>query len=352
MLNMGGPRNIEEVGPFLNNLFTDRDIIQMPFQKYTAPFLAKRRTPKVQKLYEEIGGCSPITKLTTEQSIEITKKLDELSPETGPHKAYIGFRYAGPTVSDALDEMKNDGIDRAIAFSQYPQFSCTTSGSSLNHLWKTIKEKNMEKTFRWSIIDRWYTNEKFIKAVISQIQKGLQNFSESVRSDVIILFSAHSLPLRTVFKGDQYAAEVAATVFEVMQKMNFSHKYMLTWQSQVGKIPWLEPQTDKILSELGKTKKSILVVPIAFTTDHIETLSEIDIEFKEVAKNAGINEFFRSPSLNSDPLAIDAFASIVKSHLDNNQLHTLQYKFRCPGCTNPYCRSIVNPDDKCGVISL
>merc|ERR1712137_1187921 len=128
-------------------------------------------------------------------------------------------------------------------------------------------------------------------------------------------FSAHSLPLKTVFKGDQYAAEVAATVYDVMRKLDFSHKYMLTWQSQVGRIPWLEPQTDKIVETLGGTKRSILIVPIAFTTDHIETLSEIDIEFKEVAEKSGVKEFYRAPSLNADPVAIDAFSSIVKDHL-------------------------------------
>jgi len=351
-LNMGGPESLDEVGPFLHNLFTDTDIIQMPFQRYVAPILASRRTPHIKKLYAEIGNCSPITKLTKQQAENTMKQLDEISPNTAPHKAYIGFRYAGPKVTDALDQMKEDGIERAVAFSQYPQFSCTTTGSSLNHLWRTLKEKNMEKTFKWSIIDRWPSHPKFTDAVVTQVKKGLEKFSDSARSDVIILFSAHSLPLKTVFKGDQYAAEVAATVYDVMRKLDFSHKYMLTWQSQVGRIPWLEPQTDKIVETLGGTKRSILIVPIAFTTDHIETLSEIDIEFKEVAEKSGVKEFYRAPSLNADPVAIDAFSSIVKDHLEKKQLYSRQYKFRCPGCAKPYCRTIMNPVESCSVQSL
>jgi len=349
MMNMGGPESLEEVGPFLHNLFTDTDIIEMPLQRWTAPLLASRRTPRVQKLYEAIGGCSPITRLTRLQAEKTMARLDELSPSTAPHRPYIAFRYAGPTVSQALDQMKVDGIQRAVAFSQYPQFSCTTTGSSFNHLWKTLKEKGLESAFSWSVLDRWPTHPAFIRAVTTLVRRGLQQLSESVRQDAIILFSAHSLPLRTVFKGDQYPAEVAATVYAVMESLGFSHRYMLTWQSQVGRIPWLEPQTDKVLEDLGRTGRSTLIVPIAFTTDHIETLSEIDIEFKEVAEKAGIKEYVRAPSLNDEPEAIEAFAQIVRDHLHSQQLHSLQYKFRCPGCTKPLCRSVMNPVSGCSV---
>jgi len=323
----------------------------MPFQSVTAPILAKSRTPKIKKLYEEIGG-SPITKLTTIQGEKTVELLDKLSPETAPHIPYIGFRYAGPTIPDALDKMKSDGIKRVIAFSQYPQFSCTTSGSSFNHLWRNIKAKNLENEFSWSIIDRWPSHPKFIDAVSKTINDALVNFSDETRDDVIILFSAHSLPLKTVFKGDQYTAEVAATVFHVMKNLNFSHKYMLTWQSQVGRIPWLEPQTDKVLEDLGKSQASVLIVPIAFTTDHIETLSEIDIEFKAVADKSGIKEYYRAKALNDDPLAIEALASIIHDHIKSNQRHSLQYSFNCPSCENPLCRTILNPAEGTSVKPL
>ena len=352
MLNMGGPETLNDVGGFLYNIFTDRDIIQMPFQSFLGPLLAKRRTPHVQKLYEEIGGSSPITAYTRKQGEKMIQLLDQISPTTAPHKFYVGFRYSGPSVASALEKMKEDKITRAIAFSQYPQFSCTTSGSSLNQLWKLLKEKNMEDAFQWSVIDRWPTHPKFIYAVRSMILRGLEKFTNTNRDDVIILFSAHSLPLKTVFKGDQYAAEVAATVYAVMRELNFSNKYMLVWQSQVGRIPWLGPKTGDIIESLGKDNKSILVVPIAFTSDHIETLSEIDKEFYDVAVKSGVKEFHRSPSLNDDDLTIDALASVVKDHIDNNRLHSLQYKFRCPGCTKPFCRSILNPAPDCSISAI
>ena len=248
MMNMGGPSKSEEVGPFLYNLFTDRDIIQMPFQKFLGPFLAKRRTPNVTKLYEAIG-FSPIYKYTKLQGEGMVNYLQTLSEKNETLQQYdfnyyIAFRYVYPRAKDTLQQMKEDGIERVIAFSQYPQFSCTTAGSSLNEIWKEYNTLN--HPIQWSIIDRWPINEYFIKSVVKKVKEGLQKFTNNVNDDVVILFSAHSLPLKTVFKGDQYAAEVAATVYQVMKEMEFSHRYSLVWQSQVGRIPWLGPQTAKV----------------------------------------------------------------------------------------------------------
>eukprot|EP01095_Lingulamoeba_sp_RSL-Kostka_P006472 TRINITY_DN202_c0_g1_i6.p1 TRINITY_DN202_c0_g1~~TRINITY_DN202_c0_g1_i6.p1 ORF type:complete len:406 (+),score=116.24 TRINITY_DN202_c0_g1_i6:201-1418(+) len=346
MMNMGGPESLEEVKPFLTNLFTDEDIIKLPFlQKQFGALIAKRRAPEVTKLYSEIGGKSPITDITRSQAKKIETMLDEISPESKPHKCYIGFRYAGPLTRNALVEMKNDGVERAIAFSQYPQFSCTTTGSSLNDLWRNLKSLDMEDQFKWSIIDRWPSHPLYIEALKNQITKGLEkNYHPDDIDKVHILFSAHSLPLSTVFKGDQYYAEVAATVFEVMKSLKFSNRYMLVWQSQVGPKQWLKPGTDQVIKDLGKKGvKNVLVVPVAFTTDHIETLSEIDIEFAEIAEEYGVTNFNRSESLNDGSHIVKAMSHIVKEHLENNTAHTKQYKFRCPTCKNPICRTILNP---------
>lgn len=245
--NMGGPQKVADVGPFLYNLFTDTDIIQMPFQRWLAPLLAKRRTPHVSQLYSEIGGGSPIHHWTQVQAEESMKILDQIRPESAPHRPYIAFRYVNPRVRDTLLQMKEDGIERAVAFTQYPQFSCTTTGSSFNELWKEVKSLQLETQFRWSLIDRWPVHPLFIQSVVKKIHQGLDLFpSKEDRDSVHIIFSAHSLPLKTVFKGDQYPAEVGATVFQVMSSLNFSHRYLLSWQSQVGRIPWLGPQTDKV----------------------------------------------------------------------------------------------------------
>lgn len=353
MTNMGGPKDLDEVGSFLHNLFTDTDLIQMPFQSILAPLIAKRRTPSIRDLYRDIGGKSPIYEYTERQGEAMCTILDQISPSTAPHKHYTAFRYVEPRAKTALQQMKEDGVERAVLFSQYPQWSCTTSGSSSNEIFRLCRESSaLEGAFEWSIIDRWPTHPLFIKALVHNIKKGLSQFpDDESRASARILFSAHSLPLKTVYKGDHYPAEVSATAHCVMEELRFSHRYNVCWQSQVGRIPWLGPQTDQMLKDLQlQEEENVLVVPIAFTSDHIETLAEIDIEFAEVAHKAGIKNFIRAPSLNDDELFTTAQAHIVKEHLAHvaatGECHSTQYTSKCPSCTNPNCRSIVNPAQK------
>ena len=134
MMNMGGPRDLDEVNPFLTRLFLDRDLMRLPFQSRLAPMIARRRTPKIRQQYDEIGGGSPILQWTRLQGEKMAEMLDELSPSTAPHKAYVAFRYARPLTEDCLEDLARDGVTRAVAFTQYPQYSCSTTGSSLNQL--------------------------------------------------------------------------------------------------------------------------------------------------------------------------------------------------------------------------
>ena len=197
MLNMGGPSTQEEVGPFLHNLFSDGEIITLgPLQNTLGPWIANRRTPKIQEQYAQIGGGSPIGKWTAVQGEGMVKELDRLSPATAPHKFYTCFRYASPLTEDALTQMKADGVKRAVAFSQFPQFSCTTAGSSLNHLWRELRRLDMGDNFEWSLIDRWPEHPGFIQAVSNNIREGLKQFPEEVRDEVAIVFSAHSIPMK------------------------------------------------------------------------------------------------------------------------------------------------------------
>lgn len=326
-------------------LFTDGEIIDFgKFQNFVGPILAKRRTGKIEKQYGAIGG-SPIRRWTDIQGKAMTILLDKLSPATAPHKHYIAFRYADPLTEEALLQMREDGVERAVAFSQYPQFSCTTAGSSMNHLWRESARLGLSDNFKWSVIDRWPTHPTFIQAVIRRVNLGLQNIPGELRSTTPILFSAHSLPMKVVNKGDAYAAEVAATVAAVMEGMNYSHPHILCWQSQVGPTAWLGPQTGDVIKGMGaQGHQSVLVVPIAFTSDHIETLFEIDIEYQEDAHKAGIKHFARAPALNDEPLLTQAQAEIVAAHLAHGQAcDTLKYKLHCPMCTNPDCRTVLNP---------
>ena len=244
MLNMGGPRNSEEVYEFLTNLFADRDIIRLgPFQDKLGPWIAKRRTPSIIEKYNEIGGGSPIYDWTSKQGDLMCKRLDELCPESAPHKAYVGFRYAKPLADEALEQLEADGVEHVVAFSQYPQYSCTTTGSSMNQIYRYYQQNYPLKTpgprgpdgVTWSVIDRWPTHPLLIKTFAQNIKKELDTFPEHIRSKVVLLFSAHSVPQYVMNRGDPYPAEVGATVQLVMQELDWCNPYRLVWQSKVSR---------------------------------------------------------------------------------------------------------------------
>jgi ferrochelatase len=343
MMNLGGPKNLDEVEPFLLRLFADREIIQLPAQRWLGPFIARRRTASVQENYRAIGGGSPILDWTTAQGQGMIERLDRLSPQTAPHRFYVAFRYIDPLSDIALEALRADGVMRAVAFTQYPQFSCSTTGSSLNELWRAARRVGLEGV-TWSVIDRWPTHPRFIKAMTETVRQGLAEFDEAERDDVVIVFSAHSLPLSIIDRGDPYPQEIGATVQAVMEQLDFSHEFLLSYQSEVGPVRWLGPSTERVIRDLGtKRRKRVLVVGVAFTSDHIETLHELDIEYGELAHQAGIAEFRRAPALNDLPLFQDALAEIVGDHLAAGEACSRQYGLRCPGCVNPQCRNVLSP---------
>ncbi|TGJ85072.1 hypothetical protein E0Z10_g3712 [Xylaria hypoxylon] len=323
-LNMGGPSTVDEVGDFLKRLFQDGDLIPLGrLQDYIGSFISSRRTPKIQKQYAAIGGGSPIRKWSEYQNAEMCKILDRISPETAPHKPYVAFRYANPLTEEMYNKLFDDGFGngkggRAVAFTQYPQYSCSTTGSSLNELWKwrqRLEGKAGPGTIQWSVIDRWPVHPGLVDAFASNIEKTLAEYPEERRSQVVLLFSAHSLPMTVVNRGDPYPAEVAATV---------------------GPQPWLGPQTQTSVEEYtAKGQKDLVLIPIAFTSDHIETLFELD---KEVIGESGhADTVKRVESLNGNPIFIDALADLAKSHLDSGVVCSYQMGLRCPGCKNERC---------------
>jgi protoporphyrin/coproporphyrin ferrochelatase len=344
LLNLGGPSTLDEVEPFLLELFSDREIIPLPFQSRLGPFIARRRTRKVQARYAEIGGGSPILRWTQLQGEEMARRLDHLSPATAPHKAYIAFRYSTPLSKDALAQMAADGVTRAVAFTLYPQFSCATTGSSLNELWRAARGLRMENTFQWSVIDRWPVYPGFIQAMAESVRQGLEKFSPQERDSVLLMFSAHSLPLSVIDRGDPYPQEIGASVQAVVQALGLPNPYLLCYQSAVGPVRWLGPSTETVIRQLGQQgQRSVVVVPVAFVSDHIETLHEIDLEYKELAEKSGIHRFERAPALNDAPIFLDALANIAADHLKNGEACSSQYRLCCPGCNNPHCREIINP---------
>ncbi|CAF0931997.1 unnamed protein product [Adineta ricciae] len=364
LLNMGGPETTDDVYDFLNRLFSDRDIIPLPAQKTLGPLIARRRTPSIQEQYAKIGGGSPIKMWTEKQGEGMVKILDQISPSTAPHKYYVGFRYVKPLTEMALDAIEKDRPRRVVAFTQYPQYSCSTTGSSLNAIARYYNSKtkstkadlnnstssatqssNIQSPYNnpeWSVIDRWQTHPGFIQAFVENIKSELNKFPADIRNDVVILFSAHSLPMSVVNRGDPYPAEVAATVQAVMESLNFSNPYRLVWQSKVGPSAWLGCATDDAIKGLAKNnRRHILLVPIAFTSDHIETLHELDIEYSQhLATSVGVEMIRRCSSLNDSPLFIKAMADIVHKHLQSQRRHTNQLPLRCPGCVNASCEQM------------
>uniref|UniRef100_UPI003983922F ferrochelatase n=1 Tax=Gemmatimonas sp. TaxID=1962908 RepID=UPI003983922F len=193
----------------------------------------------------------------------------------------------------------------------------------------------------WSIIDRWGEHDGFVRSMASAIDDGLEQYPEQERDDVLVLFSAHSLPLKVIDRGDSYPSEIAASVSRVVEAAELRNPHMLCFQSSVGPVRWLGPSTETMIKQLAaRGQKNVLVVPIAFTSDHIETLSEIDIEYGELAHSLGMTGFRRAPSLNARTEFLDALADIVNRHLESGQPHSSQYKQNCPGCTNTACRGL------------
>ncbi|RZF44962.1 hypothetical protein LSTR_LSTR001923 [Laodelphax striatellus] len=338
MLNMGGPQHVDQVLTYLTRIMTDRDMMQLPIQNTLGPYIARRRTADVQKKYSEIGGGSPILKWTRIQGDLLCQTLDSISPETAPHKHYTAFRYVEPMTETALTELENDGVERAVLFSQYPQYSCATSGSSFNAIYSHYLKKS-PPNIKWSVIDRWSTHPLLVKTFADRIQTELKQFPAEKQKEVVILFSAHSLPLRAVNRGDPYPSEVGATVQLVMDELGYCNPYHLVWQSKVGPLEWLAPFTDDAIKGYVKQgKKNFILVPIAFVNEHIETLHEMDIEYcHDLGKEVGAEMIRRAAAPNDHPLFISAMADLVVTNLKQERTVSPKFLNRCPHCVNPKC---------------
>lgn len=305
LLQMGGPDSIAAVEPFLLNLFTDRDIIKIG-PRFLQPFIARRivkkRAPKVQAHYQEIGGKSPIRELTDAQG----KGLQELLGEG--YRSFVAMRYSRPSTLEALAAIKREGISKVVALSLYPHYSRATTGSSINELNRVLKQSGVQFEMKW--IDRFYNHPLYIRALAEKVSEGLASFPDSKEAEIV--FSAHSLPQSFIDEGDPYLAHIQETVRLVMEQVGDA-SYQLSFQSKAGPVKWLEPSTEDMLQSLAaKGRKNLLMVPLSFVSDHIETLHEIDIQYAEEAKGLGIERFLRSESLNTSPLFLECLADLVR----------------------------------------
>ncbi|KAK8934100.1 hypothetical protein KSP39_PZI014396 [Platanthera zijinensis] len=316
LLNLGGPETLEDVQPFLFNLFADPDIIRLPklfrfLQKPLAQFVSVLRTPKSKEGYASIGGGSPLRQITEAQAEQLRKSLHN---KNVPAEVYVGMRYWHPFTEEAIEQIKIDGITKLVVLPLYPQFSISTSGSSLRLLESIFREDEYLVNMQHTVIPSWYQREGYIKAMANLIEQELKKF-ENPRK-VMIFFSAHGVPLAYVEEaGDPYKAEMEECVdliMEELEKRQIINAYTLAYQSRVGPVEWLRPYTDETIVELGqKGVKSLLAVPISFVSEHIETLEEIDVEYKELALSSGIKNWGRVPALGCEPTFIADIADAV-----------------------------------------
>ncbi|MDJ0798245.1 MAG: ferrochelatase [Calothrix sp. MO_167.B12] len=320
LLNLGGPDKLEDVGPFLYNLFSDPEIIRLPFtwlQKPLAWFIATRRTQKSQENYRKIGGGSPLRTITEAQGEALREKLQELGQDA---KIYIGMRYWHPFTEEAIAKITKDDVEHLVILPLYPQFSISTSGSSFRLLEKIWQQDPKLQQLPYNAIPSWYKQPYYLQAMAELIAQELDQLENP--DEAHIFFSAHGVPKSYVEDGgDPYQQEIEECTELIMGTLNRPNNYSLAYQSRVGPVEWLQPYTEDAIEELGKKGvNTLVVVPISFVSEHIETLEEIDIEYREIAEEAGIHNFHRVPALNTHPLFIQAMADLVVESLEPSPL--------------------------------
>lgn len=316
LLNLGGPDELDDVRPFLYNLFSDPEIIRLPFSWLQSPLawlISTLRAKKSQENYRQIGGGSPLRKVTEAQAQALQEQLQQQGHDA---RVYIGMRYWHPFTEEAIARIKRDRIERLVILPLYPQFSISTSGSSFRLLEKIWEEDPSLNKIEYTVIPSWYQQPGYLEAMAQLIAQELEQFPNP--DSVHIFFSAHGVPVSYVTEaGDPYQQEIEECTSLIMRTLNRPNPHTLAYQSRVGPVEWLQPYTEDALKELGEQGvEDLLVVPISFVSEHIETLQEIDIEYRELAEEAGIHNFQRVPALNTHPVFIDSLATLVDEALN------------------------------------
>lgn len=312
LLNLGGPDSLDAVEPFLYNLFCDPDIIDFPgsflFRKRLAKLISSRRAPMVRGQYEKIGGKSPLKDYTLKQAALLEEKLNEKLSA----KVYVAMRYWNPSTDDALDAIERDGIKRVIMLPLYPHFSKATTASSMKEWNNRLKERHARLKLDTTLVESYYDHPTYIDAFVERINEAFEWFPADCRKDVHILFSAHGTPMKLVRQGDPYSGHIKKTIDAIVKQGNITHDYCLCYQSKVGPMKWLTPSTPDTIKELaGKGVKKMIIVPVAFASDHLETLFELGIEYRHIAENGGVEQYEVTTGLNDSPLFIEALSQLV-----------------------------------------
>jgi len=349
VFQLGGPDSLAAVEPFLYNLFSDPDIIDFPFARLARPTLARlissRRARHVQEHYAAIGGKSPIRELTERQASALERELRESRGLNA--RVVVAMRYWHPLTEEAVEQVARGNFRELVLLPLYPQYSKTTTGSSLNE-WRRQYRANGNGPIPVKTIHQFYDHPAYLDALVEKINEGLARFADDaapvdaclhqstpsaveVRSnqsaqsassadDVWLVFSAHGVPFRVIEAGDPYQQHVEATVRLVMERGGWPNSHVLCYQSRVSPGKWLEPTLgDTLRAVVARGARRVLVVPISFVTDHVETLAEINIEARHLAQQLGIGQFELMPALSDSPTFIRALADLVVAQVDRRQ---------------------------------
>ncbi|HKS73964.1 MAG TPA: ferrochelatase [Terriglobales bacterium] len=310
LFQLGGPDTLDAIEPFLYNLFCDPDIIDFPFarigRKPLAKLISSTRARKVQHHYSVIGGGSPIRRFTEQQARALQIYLNDDGIDA---RCFVAMRYWYPFTAEAVAQLEAADCDEIVLLPLYPQYSSTTTGSSLNE-WNRLYRGDLPV----HTIETFYRNDLYLDAFAEKIDEALSRFPIPAAPEIV--FSAHSVPVAVIERGDPYQVQIEQTVELLMRRGGWPNRHRLCYQSKVGASKWLQPSLHRTLRELAAEKmREVCVVPIAFVSDHVETLGEIDHEAREEAKGLGIEKFEMTTGLNDSPMFIAALAELVRSAL-------------------------------------
>ncbi len=309
LFQLGGPDTPEAVEPFLYNLFCDPEIIPLGpigglLRKPLARYISRRRSKVVAEHYAEIGGQSPIRRLTERQA----RRLEATLGHAVDARVFIAMRYWHPFTQEAAEELRDFEPNAIVLLPMYPQYSFATTRSSLNE-WRRLYRPGKASPEE-HLVERFYDHPLYIEAIVDRIELALSHFHEPQRTHIV--FSAHGLPLSLIEKGDPYQKQIEETVRLVLEDGRWLNAHTLCYQSRVGRQKWLEPSLNTALENLARAgEKNLLLVPISFVTEHIETLHEINIEAREHATKLGIEQFEMMPAVGDSPRFIGALADLV-----------------------------------------
>ncbi|MCE7734951.1 MAG: ferrochelatase [Candidatus Heimdallarchaeota archaeon] len=321
LLNMGGPQNLGEVKPFLNKLFADADLIQLPFylkpfQGLIAKIITKSRYKVTQKMYQKIGGGSPIVEITKNFASNISDEF-----ETGVVVKSV-MRYSQPSSEQVIKQLEKLGVEKIILFSQYPYNSSATTGSSVKDFVKFFKRSNLKDRCKVRILDDWGLEHAYtrwwVRGIIKELKK-LKDLGIDLDKKIHVVFTVHGLPKSYIERGDKYKDQVEVSMVKIVDEVKdngYSPTFHLSYQSKVGPVEWIRPYTEDIIKEVSAIAEAMIMVPLGFVSNHVETLYEIDILYKNLATDLGINYFTRVEVPDADKKYSRGIAKMLEKSME------------------------------------